>query len=323
LISTHHQLARFAENVFWLARYMERAENLARILDVTESFARDQRGGPEWLPVLQLHADEARFAERHDAATAAAVSAFYVLDRENPTSFVWAVRTARANARSLRHLISTEMWLQLNVFYNEVSALQQRDVALDNLSRLCSRLKEGCQTHTGIIEGTLYRDEVWRFYQLGKYIERADQTSRLLDITYHRLINVELQQGSPPDVSQWNALLRSAAGYQAYRRTHPRGLSPETVAAFLIYDESFPRSMATCIGDVARHFQHLNETHGLTVSRQISALLRRLKGQTMRRGKRRPRRSPDKLHEFVDDFQLQLMLLTEEMGRTYFAHEAG
>lgn len=302
---------------------MERAENLARILDVTESFARDQRGGAEWLPVLQLHADEARFAERHEAATAAAVIAFYVLDRENPTSIVSAIRMARENARSLRHLISTEMWLQLNVFYNEVSGLKQRDLALDNLSRLCGRLKEGCQTHTGIIEGTLYRDEVWCFYQLGKYIERADQTSRLLDITYHRLINAELSQGSPPDVSQWNALLRSAAGYQAYRRTHPRGLAPETVAAFLIYDQSFPRSMAGCIAEVARHFGRLEDTHGLAVGRPLQAALRKLRRQTLRRGRRRPRRSPDKLHEFADGFQLQLIALTEEMGRAYFAHEAG
>jgi len=321
LSNTHHQLARFAEHIFWLARYVERAENLARILDVNESFTLDRRGGPEWLPVLQLNSDEARFLEGHKTVTAAAVIWFYVLDIENPTSITFSIRAARENARALRHLISTEMWLQLNVFYNELRGLKQRDLGLSNLSRLCGRIKEGCQAHTGITEGTLYRDEVWCFHQLGKYMERADQTSRLLDITYHRLMNAELTEGSPPDVSQWNALLRSVAGYQAYRRTHPRGLSPESIADFLIYDRAFPRSMGSCIAQVVAQSQRLRETHGLAVSRAMTGQLRRLERRTTRQGRRRQRMPPQKLHEFVDAFQVDLIAMTREMARAYFLTE--
>jgi uncharacterized alpha-E superfamily protein len=109
-------LARFAENNFWLARYMERVENLARILDVNETFAQDGRGPEDWLPIVHLHDDTARFFASHDAASAEAVIQFYVLERDNPTSIIAAVRMARENARSLRHLISTEMWRHLNVF---------------------------------------------------------------------------------------------------------------------------------------------------------------------------------------------------------------
>jgi uncharacterized alpha-E superfamily protein len=318
LNSAHHQLARFAEHIFWLARYVERAENLARILDVNESFSHDRRGGPEWLPVLQLNSDEARFLEDRKSVTAAAVIAFYVLDAANPTSIIFAVRAARENARALRHLISTEMWLQLNVFYNELRALTQRDLSLSNLSRLCGRIKESCQTHTGITEGTLYRDEVWCFHQLGKYMERADQTSRLLDITYHRLINTELAEDSPPDESQWNALLRSVAGYQAYRRTHPRGLTPESVAAFLIYDRAFPRSMASCIAQVVWQSQRLSARHGLAISRSMAAQLRRLERRTSRQARRPRPTTPQKLHQFVDSFQLDLTAMTREMARAYF-----
>jgi uncharacterized alpha-E superfamily protein len=321
LPKARHQLARFAEQIFWLARYMERAENLARILDVNESFAQDRNSGPEWLSLLQLNVDEARFFERQKQATAAAVIDFYVLDRENPTSIVSDLRAARENARAVRHLISTEMWLQLNVFYNEIAALRQRDTALDNLSRLCARIKESCQAHAGITEGTLYRDEIWCFHQLGKYMERADQTSRLLDITYHRLINTELTEGSAPDVSQWNALLRSAAGYQAYRRTHPRGLTPESVAAFLVHDPAFPRSMASCIAEVSEQCGRLRETHGLAIGRGMTAELRRLERMTRRPAKRAPRMTPEKLHAFIDRFQMDLVALTREMARTYFLTE--
>jgi uncharacterized alpha-E superfamily protein len=316
-----HQLARFAEHIFWLARYMERAENLARILDVNESFAYDKRAGPEWLLLLQLNVDEARFFETRTAASAAQVVDFYVLDRENPTSIISDLRAARENARALRHLISTEMWLQLNVFYNEIAGLHRRDLKLDALSRLCTRIKEGCETHAGIAEGTLYRDEIWCFHQLGTYMERADQTSRLLDITYHRLIGTELTEGSAPDVSQWNTLLRSVAGYQAYRRTHPRGLSPESVAAFLIHDPAFPRSMASCIAEVAEQCGRIREAHGLPVGRRMAAQLGRLERRTRRPGTRLRRFSPQKLHEFIDGFQLDLVALTREMARAYFLTE--
>ncbi|MEX0694436.1 MAG: alpha-E domain-containing protein, partial [Rhodospirillales bacterium] len=201
-------LARFAENGFWMARYMERTENLARILDVNESFSRDRLGEQEWLPIVNLHADEEAFFKRYPEATADAVIEFYTIDRENPNSIVQMVWSARENARSLRHLISIEMWSQLNVFYKYVSELDSRDLRLADLSHLSQDIKEGCQLHTGIVEGTTFRDQGWMFYQLGKMIDRADQTTRLLDIKYHRLLPSVADVGSPIDVSQWNALLR-------------------------------------------------------------------------------------------------------------------
>ncbi len=189
-------LARFAENSYWLARYMERAENLARTLDVNETFAQNSEGVNEWLPIVQLYADSDRFFERHSEATADAVLHFYILDRENPNSVLSTVYVARENARSLRHLISTETWQQLNVFYNRLLKLQPRDLALSQLSRLCLSIKEDCQLHTGIIEGTGFRDQAWYIYQIGKYLERMDQTTRLLDINYHRLLPSLQQVGT-------------------------------------------------------------------------------------------------------------------------------
>ena len=319
---TSQLLSRFAENIFWLGRYMERVENLARILDVNETFARDSRGGHEWLPVLQLNADEDRFFERYKKPTGTAVVTFYISDSENPTSILSSLHMARENARGLRHLISTEMWLQLNVFYNEVASLKRRELALVNLSQLCERVKEACQAHAGITDGTLYRDEAWSFYHIGKFIERADQTSRLLDISYHRLTNASDDGGAPPDISQWNALLRSVAGYHAYRRTHPRGISPETVVAFLIYDRDFPRSMATCIRRILGHIEHLEDSHDLAVPRGLASHLRHLKRQILTRSRKTVRRDATNLHKFVDAFQLELFALSDELSKTYFARGA-
>ena len=219
-------LARYADCIFWLARYVERAENLARILDVNETFSRDSRGGQNWLSILQLNADEKRFLAAHSEATAYSVVRFYVVDAGNPTSIVSAIRSARENARTLRPLISTEMWVQLNVFYSYLAALGEVDLVPGRLAALFGSIKEACQTHTGITDGTFFRDQGWYFYQLGRYIERADQTTRLLDIKYHLLLPSLSDVGSPIDVSQWHALLRSAVGTMRIgactRRARPR-----------------------------------------------------------------------------------------------------
>src|SRR4051794_37760047 len=248
-----------------MARYMERAENLARIIDVHETFSRDSQGSKNWLAIVQLNADVDRFMARYPVPTAENVLNFYVLDSQNPTSIISTVRAARENARTLRPLISTEMWAQINLFYNKLLALQPKDVPPHALNRLCTWVKESCQTHTGITEGTFFRDQGWYFYQLGKYLERADQTTRLLDIKYHALLPTPDLVGSPLDVSQWNAVLRSAAGYHAFRRVQPRGMTPAAVAGFMLFNDGFPRSVTSCI-------------------RQIDTLLTRLKSRYKLRG---------------------------------------
>ena len=299
-----------------MARYMERAENLARILDVHETFSRDSRGAKNWMSIVQLNADEKRFLSRYELATAQNVVNFYVLDTQNPTSIVSAIRSARENARTLRPLISTEMWTQINVFYNKLLSLGPSDIAPHNLTRLCNMVKEACQAHTGITEGTFYRDQGWYFYQLGKYLERADQTTRLLDIKYHTLLPFADGVGSPLDVSQWNAVLRSAAGYHAFRRVYPRGMTPSAVAGFMLYNESFPRSVTTCV-------------------RQIDGLLVRLKSRYILKGGSKAMERVDEiqaalhsrpiedviksgLHEYLDWLQLHLNDVTQEISKAFF-----
>jgi len=311
-------LARFAENTFWMARYMERAESLARILDVNESFARDSSGAQDWRPIVQLHNDDEPFFKRHKEATSDTVVNFYVIDRKNSNSIVYSVWAARENARSLRHLTSIEVWSQLNVFYEFVRGLKARDLRLAALSPLCQSIKEGCQLHTGIIEGTTYRDQGWVFYQLGKMIERADQTTRLLDIKYHRLLPQTADVGSPIDVSQWNALLRSAAAYHGYRRVHPSAMTPATVAGFILLRREFPRSVTACTRAIRSLLDELARDPELAGVRIDLGPLQDLEGLisiTIREA------IDQGLHDYLDRIQIALQSLANALAAVYFDDE--
>jgi uncharacterized alpha-E superfamily protein len=304
-----------------MARYVERAENLARILDVNETFSRDTRGGQNWRSVLQLYDDVERFLARHDEASAAAVTHFYVLDPENPGSILSAIRTARENARTLRPLISTEMWIQLNIFHNRLRALTADDLRQPRLVRLCGFIKESCQAHTGITEGTFYRDAGWSFYQMGRNLERADQTTRLLDVKYHLLLPSPAAVGSPVDISQWNAVLRSTSGYHAYRRVQPSGMTPASVAGFLLFHANFPRSVHACVRALGDGLADLRARDALERGAQAMAEVEALRGAlegegidaVIARG----------LHEYIDGIQIRLMAITAALGREFFGLETG
>jgi uncharacterized alpha-E superfamily protein len=298
-------LSRYAEALFWLARYMERVENLARILDVTDTFVRhgvDQSG---WRSVIQINADEERFLKLYGEANADTVAEFYLVDRENPTSIASSLFAARENARTLRPLISTEMWAQINVFYNRVRTLTAADAAPSRVSGLCAYLKEQCQAHAGITDGTFFRDQGWAFYNIGKYIERGDQTSRMVDIKYHTLLPTADDVGSAVDISQWHALLRTASGYHAFRRVYPSGMTPAAVAGFLLLNHSFPRSVVLCVRQIEVYLTQLSSGYSLRgayeAQERLDELRAALQDQTIEdilsRG----------LHEFLDWVQRQFI----------------
>jgi uncharacterized alpha-E superfamily protein len=260
--ASRHLIARHAGSALWLARYMERIENLARLLDVTKTFARDAEGGPNWLSLLRINGDEAAFFASNAAPEAAGVARFYLLDGDNPTSVQSAIRHARENARTLRALISTEMWLQINVFHSWIRALREADVVPERISGVCAMLKEGVQAHTGITEGTFYRDQCWHFYMLGRHLERADQITRLIDTKFNALLPGAATDAAI-DAGEWNELLRAAAGYHAYRREFPHGYVPREVAGFLLLHGAFPRSARLSLAQADWHLTQLRSRYHL------------------------------------------------------------
>ncbi len=307
-------LARNAADVLWMARYMERIENLARILDVTRTYARDGDDGPSWVAIVRINSDEERFFARHREASAGTVARFYLLDHDNPTSVQTAIHAARENARTLRALISTEMWLQMNIFHGHIRSLEEADIAPAELSRLCAALRDGVQAHTGITEGTFYRDQSWHFYALGRHLERADQLTRLLDIKFNPLLGTAVDM--EVDAGQWNTLLRAAAGYHAYRRANPRGYRPRDVAQFLLINGAFPRSLGLNLAQLEWHLSQLRMRYFLQGSLRPLERVDELRAfvatasidNILARG----------FSEFLDGIQRELGALHQDIAEAFF-----
>lgn len=254
-------LSRNAEALFWLARYLERGASLARVIEMQSSFGgHDREAGWSWL--LALHSDETRFKERFEISPANIVS-FYTTDQANPASIRSCIHWARENARALRPFIPLEMWAQLNAFHQRVERLGSDDIGPSELPRTCAKVRAGCLAQIGIAEGTLYRDEGYQFFKLGQMIERADQTSRLLDVKFAQGSTAQLSPSASDDFVFWSTILRTAAAYQVFNRLEPEHANAERVAQFLIFNSSHPRTIAFCVREIGDALHVLRGPFGL------------------------------------------------------------
>lgn len=312
-------LARFAENIFWLARYIERAENLVRIIDVTETHARDRSGVQDWTAILEMNADLDRFLAAYGKPQVNAVLQFYIIDSINPTSLVSNIANARENARTIRHLISTEMWTQINVLNTEVGEIKKRDITPRRVSAVCQSARHACQAHAGITEGTLYQDEGWCFYWVGKAIERTDQTSRLIDIGYRRITLSGYEVGDRALDPLWTTLLRSAAGYQAFRRTNPIRMQPEDVLGFLVSNEAFPRSLYVSLSEAQYYLMRLYNHHDVGTVRGALAYVDEIRAKLSATNP--ARLISNGVHDYLDELQRELITVTSNLRRDCFGHE--
>jgi uncharacterized alpha-E superfamily protein len=309
-------LSRDAEGLFWMARYLERVENLARLIDVTQSFESPGFESDAWFGLIRINADEKNFAARGYSPDATHVKRFYLLDRGNPTSVPGNLEDARTNARTLRPLMSTEMWRQINMFHRFVGQITPEDLEGDALSRLCTRLKDGVQAHTGITEGTLYRDQGWYFYELGRLLERADQTTRMLDIKYTAILPQGREEKRVAELTQWNAILRAAAGYHAFKRRSRASFSPEDVVHFLLRDPSSPRSALLCVRRAELHLDDLRRIYGLSAAAEAIEMAEYLRELLLE--KPISHILATGLHEYLDMVQIQIQALAGAIGRAFF-----
>jgi uncharacterized alpha-E superfamily protein len=246
-------LSRVANSLYWMARYIERSENIARIVDVNLQLLLDlrdlneQRLAEHWLPIVQTTGDEAQFFALHEKATAQAVTEFLVFQPENPNSIVSSVCQARENARMVRDQITLELWEEINRLYWFVRTPQARQVWTESPSEFFQQVKASSLHIIGLTDATLIHNEGWWFAQAGKFIERADKTSRILDLRYADLP----EKGAPKSISQeaaleWSAILRSCSAWDAYKSIHGAEVNPRLVAEFLLLSEDFPRSLRFC-----------------------------------------------------------------------------
>ena len=240
-------LSRVAESIYWMSRYVERAENVARFIDVNLNMMLDSSGAEQqWWPLVNTTGDHADFEKRYGAATQDNVIRFLTFDRENPNSMISCLRVARENARSVREIISSEMWLQLNQFYLKVNEAAANNRGMESPHDFYTDVKRSSHLFTGITDATMTHGEAWHFCRLGRKLERADKTSRLLDVKYFILLRSVADVGTPTDDTQWAAVLRSASAFEMYRKRHGR-ISPRKVVEFLLLDREFPRAIHFCL----------------------------------------------------------------------------
>jgi uncharacterized alpha-E superfamily protein len=311
-------LSRNAENLFWLARYLERGASLARVIEMQSSFGgHDKDQGWHWL--LALHTDEPRFRERFEPSADTIIS-FYVTDSANPGSIRASIHWARENARALRPFIPLEMWAQLNAFHAMIEQTSAHDIQRSELPRTCARIRAGCLAQIGIAEGTLYRDEGYQFFKLGLMIERADQTSRLLDVKFAQSMTSARAADPADDFVFWSTILRTAAAYQVFHRLEPGSANPERVARFLALNPSHPRSIGFCAREIGDALQMLRSGFRLpSTSACLEAcelLMQGLQAAGQDSG------LPGKLHDFNDWVQQALMGLTNEISIAFFRTQA-
>jgi uncharacterized alpha-E superfamily protein len=240
-------LSRVADSVYWMARYIERAENVARFIGVNLNLQLDLPLAPahQWQPLIDTSGDADIFRSRYGDATQARVIEYLAYDTENPNSIASCLRVARENARSIRETISSEMWTQVNAMYLQI----QTQRSLPEPERLLDAFREirlGCHLFQGVADATMSHNEAWHFLRLGRKLERADKTSRLLDVKYFMLLPSSSDIGTPYDDIHWSAVLKSVSGFEMYRKRFGR-ITPADVVDFLVMDQEFPRAVRYCI----------------------------------------------------------------------------
>ena len=240
-------LSRVANSMYWLNRYIERAENVARFIDANYHMTLDipDIANDQWQPLINTTGDHELFKKLYGEATRENAIEFLVFDRNNPNSIFSCVRAARENARSVREYISSEMWEQLNTFYLMINNAA-KEVSMDLPHQFFVDIMTASHAFIGITESTMNHGEGWHFGRMGRMLERADKTSRLLDVKYFILLPSVDYIGSSYDNILWGALLRSASAFEMYRKRHGR-IDPKKIVDFLLLDANFPRAVHYCI----------------------------------------------------------------------------
>jgi uncharacterized alpha-E superfamily protein len=310
-------LSRVADSMFWMSRYIERAENIARFLDVNLHLTLDLGESIEqqWSPLVATTGDHEAFYKRYGLANRENVWQFLTFDHDSPNSVVSCLYAARENARTIRGSLPSEVWEELNKFYLFVRGANVAETA-EQAGEFLSAVKRFSQLLVGVMESLMSRDEAWHFARMGRSIERADKTSRILDVKYFILLPTSNEVGTPLDVVQWSALLKSASALEMYRRVRGR-ITPENVVGFLMLDHNFPRSVRYCLHRAEESLRVVTGaspgTYRSTAERRVGRLRAEFEFT-----------QPEDiiqigLHEFIDSLQSKLNDLDAAIFEEFFA----
>jgi uncharacterized alpha-E superfamily protein len=323
---TNVMLSRVAHSLYWLSRYIERAENIARLLEVNLQFLIDFQDIEDgvlkdhWSSIIASSGNQELFTQLYTSADNQSVTAFFAFDLRNPSSILSCVYAARENARMIRDQISAEMWEAINELYLFLKTRNSAEVWAAGPLEFFGHIIRCSHLFQGLTDSTYSRSEGWEFIEFGKFIERAEMTTRILDVKYHILLPNATDVGGAVDTAQWQAVLRSASALEAYRRFYVREILPWKVAEFLIFSESFPRSLHYCVAQVDDLLRRILVETGPRARSEAARTSRRLLGSlqsatiadVLKQG----------LHEFLVDLQKSLARIGDEVVQTTMFYPA-
>jgi len=311
-------LSRTAENLFWMARHIERAENIARILDVAQRSALlpsapNIAEADLWYAPLKITGSTDSYEVKYGSAKADKVTHFMALDPDNPASIYSCLRLARENARIVRGAMTSEMWEVINDSWLEFNR-QPRQMDYEKFQVFFDRVKVRSHLFRGVTLGTMLKDMGLSFIKLGTFLERADNTARILDVKYHILLPSVADVGGAADYYQWGSLLKSVSAFEAYQKIYRDVISPKRVSELLIFRGDMPRSLRACLNEVEAALIDIDGVSGKEA--------RRLAGE--QHAKLHLGRIEDVfnqgLHEYLTEFLKIIALLGQEIQTDYLSH---
>jgi uncharacterized alpha-E superfamily protein len=312
-------LSRVADAIYWASRYVERAENVARFVEVNLNLMLETpiQRRTSWRPLVMTTGDHEQFDERYRESGADSVAWFLTFDPVYPNSILSSLALARDNARTVREIISREMWQELNEFYLMVKHQSREPFRLGAMGDFFRRVKMSGIHYEGVTNATLSRGEAWSFARLGRLLERADKTSRILDVKYYLLLQDAEAGVSTVDQIGLGALLNSASALQMYRQRH-HIMSPGNVARFLLLSRDFPRSIAYSVSEAELSLHAITGTPLRSCVHESERLLGRLQANltyakiedVMKQG----------LHEYIDGLQCSLNDVGDAVRRGFFGY---
>jgi uncharacterized alpha-E superfamily protein len=273
-------LSRTADHLFWSARYTERAENTARMLDVNyqtsllpQSASVAEMG---WKGVLSISELTDSYAATHGAVTAKGVMEFMTLDEDNPSSIASCLRAARENARAVRGTLTTEVWETNNTTWLELQRRLDPGSFHKDPGQFFEWVKFRSHLSRGVTVGTMLQDEAFHFLRLGSFLERADNTARMLDVKFHALQSDFYGTATDKDLEydfyHWSGILRSVSAFETYRKVYRDVITPERVAELLILRADMPRSLAACMSEVVVNLAQVKNDHSAETERRAGQL---------------------------------------------------
>lgn len=314
-------LSRVAHSIYWMCRYLERAQNIARFIDSDISlYLDDPKGqGNLWHSLIAATGDHHLFEQRYEWYDRDSILSFLTMDTDYPGSIISSLGMARENARSIRETISSEIWEAVNALYLNVKSLELNRRSLADPNALCDVVISGSYQIAGLFYSSLNRGEAWHFGRIGMLLERADKTSRILDVKYYILLPDASLVGSAYDNIQWAALLKSVSALEMYRKRYRR-ITPPDVVGFLLFDREFPRSVQYCLACTMESLEAIMGNAGapprLSSQRSLSRLKTELDTGTVDevfvRG----------MHQYLDELQSRLNQIHDDLHDNFFTPHA-